>query len=167
MASVLCGSPHIYVAAPGEQDWCVPGWCGHAWGRQPDGWRHCWRHSLLRGFLGASTTQLRLSRADNPVLVDHTPLPTHLWRRWGNNAGRRWKGGRGPTASVNFVTAHDGFTMGDLVAYNEKHNEANGENNRWAAAGPGVRQACGASPVRRARFGSAALQTACSLLCWC
>jgi isoamylase len=34
-----------------------------------------------------------------------------------------------PTASVNFVTAHDGFTLNDLVSYNEKHNEANGENN--------------------------------------
>jgi isoamylase len=49
---------------------------------------------------------------------------------WGNNAGRRWKGGRGPTASVNFVTAHDGFTLADLVSYNEKHNETNGEGNR-------------------------------------
>ncbi len=37
---------------------------------------------------------------------------------------------RGPTASVNFVTCHDGFTLYDLVAYNEKHNEANGEDNR-------------------------------------
>ncbi len=37
---------------------------------------------------------------------------------------------RHPTASVNFVTAHDGFTLHDLVAYNEKHNEANGEDNR-------------------------------------
>jgi glycogen operon protein len=37
---------------------------------------------------------------------------------------------RRPTASVNFVTAHDGFTMADLVAYNDKHNEANGEDNR-------------------------------------
>ncbi len=36
---------------------------------------------------------------------------------------------RGPTASVNFFTAHDGFTLHDLVSYNEKHNEANGENN--------------------------------------
>jgi isoamylase len=36
---------------------------------------------------------------------------------------------RRPFASVNFVTAHDGFTLRDLVSYNEKHNEANGENN--------------------------------------
>jgi len=38
--------------------------------------------------------------------------------------------GRKPWASVNFVTAHDGFTLNDLVAYDNKHNEANGEDNR-------------------------------------
>jgi isoamylase len=38
--------------------------------------------------------------------------------------------GRSPHASVNFITAHDGFTLHDLVSYNEKHNEANGEGNR-------------------------------------
>jgi glycogen operon protein len=38
--------------------------------------------------------------------------------------------GRRPWASVNFITAHDGFTLHDLVSYNEKHNEANGEDNR-------------------------------------
>jgi len=38
--------------------------------------------------------------------------------------------GRRPYASINFVTAHDGFTLEDLVSYNEKHNEANGEDNR-------------------------------------
>jgi glycogen operon protein len=37
--------------------------------------------------------------------------------------------GRRPFASINFVTAHDGFTLRDLVSYNEKHNEANGEDN--------------------------------------
>jgi glycogen operon protein len=38
--------------------------------------------------------------------------------------------GRGPLASINFVTAHDGFTLRDLVSYSEKHNESNGEKNR-------------------------------------
>jgi isoamylase len=38
--------------------------------------------------------------------------------------------GRRPSASVNFITVHDGFTLTDLVSYNGKHNEANGENNR-------------------------------------
>jgi glycogen operon protein len=43
------------------------------------------------------------------------------------------RSGRRPYASVNFVTAHDGFTLQDLVSYNEKHNEANGEGNRDGA----------------------------------
>ncbi len=38
--------------------------------------------------------------------------------------------GKGPTASINFITAHDGFTLQDLVSYNDKHNQANGEENR-------------------------------------
>ncbi|MCX8087576.1 MAG: glycogen debranching protein GlgX [Rhodocyclaceae bacterium] len=38
--------------------------------------------------------------------------------------------GRRPYASINYITAHDGFTLEDLVSYNEKHNEANGEDNR-------------------------------------
>ncbi|SIT86667.1 glycogen debranching protein GlgX [Pontibaca methylaminivorans] len=40
------------------------------------------------------------------------------------------KAGRRPWASVNFITAHDGFTLADLVSYNDKHNEDNGENNQ-------------------------------------
>ena len=41
--------------------------------------------------------------------------------------------GRKPSASINFVTAHDGFTLHDLVSYNDKHNDANGEENRDGA----------------------------------
>ena len=40
------------------------------------------------------------------------------------------RNGRKPTASINFVAAHDGFTLRDTVSYNERHNEANLENNR-------------------------------------
>jgi glycogen operon protein len=40
------------------------------------------------------------------------------------------RSGRKPSASINFVTCHDGFTLKDLVSYNHKHNEANGEDNR-------------------------------------
>ena len=43
-----------------------------------------------------------------------------------------WQG-RAPATSINFITAHDGFTLADLVSYNEKHNEANGENNNDGA----------------------------------
>jgi isoamylase len=63
-----------------------------------------------------------------------------FWRRSGNLGAfaSRFTGssdlyqrdGREPFASINFGTAHDGFTLRDLVSYNEKHNEANGEGNR-------------------------------------
>ena len=82
-------------------------------------------------------------------------FPT-LWAEWNgkyrDTVRRYWKGDGGqlaefgyrltgssdlyqrdsrhPTASVNFITAHDGFTLRDLVSFNEKHNEANGEENR-------------------------------------
>ena len=67
-----------------------------------------------------------------------------FWRGLGANAaeiGYRLTGssdlyagnGRAPFASVNFIVAHDGFSLADLVAYNDKHNEANGEDNRDGA----------------------------------
>jgi glycogen operon protein len=49
--------------------------------------------------------------------------------RFGGSADLYERDGRRPFASINFVTAHDGFTLHDLVSYNEKHNEANGESN--------------------------------------
>jgi glycogen operon protein len=51
------------------------------------------------------------------------------YRLTGSSDLYEW-GGRRPSASINFVTAHDGFTLADLVAYNDKHNEANGDENR-------------------------------------
>jgi glycogen operon protein len=51
-------------------------------------------------------------------------------RRFTGSADLYEASGRKPHASINFITAHDGFTLQDLVSYNEKHNEANGENNR-------------------------------------
>ena len=57
--------------------------------------------------------------------------------------------GRLPKASINFVTCHDGFTLEDLVSYNEKHNEANGEDNR-DGADDNISWNCGVEgPTRR------------------
>ncbi len=82
-----------------------------------------------------------------------------LWTEWNgkyrDNVRRFWKGdgstvsefatrlsgssdlyaysGRSPYASINFITCHDGFTLQDLVGYNDKHNEANGEDNKDGA----------------------------------
>ena len=56
-------------------------------------------------------------------------LPEFASRLMGSSDLYQMNGCR-PVASVNFITAHDGFTMNDLVSYNEKHNDANGEGNR-------------------------------------
>jgi glycogen operon protein len=56
--------------------------------------------------------------------------PARLAGRLAGSADVFAASGRSPLASVNFVTAHDGFTLADLVAYEDKHNEANGEHNR-------------------------------------
>ena len=55
-------------------------------------------------------------------------LPTRL--AGSSDLYRDRSAGRRPTASINAVTTHDGFTLADLVAYNERHNDANGENNQ-------------------------------------
>ncbi len=85
--------------------------------------------------------------------VGRFPAPWAEWNgKYRDNVRKFWKGdagqagefasrimgsmdlyrhnGRRPFHSINFVTAHDGFTLHDLVSYNEKHNEANGEGNR-------------------------------------
>lgn len=72
------------------------------------------------------------------------PVRAELATRLGGSQDRFPE--RGPTASVNFVTCHDGFTLADLVSYEHKHNEANGEANRdgtdnnlsrnWGIEGP-------------------------------
>ncbi|HEX4999654.1 MAG TPA: glycogen debranching protein GlgX [Terriglobia bacterium] len=55
---------------------------------------------------------------------------SELATRLGGSSDLYQLSGRRPHGSVNFVTSHDGFTLHDLVSYNRKHNEANGENNR-------------------------------------
>lgn len=59
---------------------------------------------------------------------DEGKLP-ELAARFSGSADLFDRRGRKPWASVNFITAHDGFNLNDLVSYNDKHNEANGENN--------------------------------------
>ena len=60
---------------------------------------------------------------------DHGLLPEIATRLAGSSDLYSWSG-RQPHSSINFITSHDGFTLADLVAYNTKHNEANGEDNR-------------------------------------
>jgi isoamylase len=91
---------------------CGPG--GYQVGEFPPGWAE-WNdrfrdnvRAFWKGDVGAAALSTRL--VASPDLFDRL--------------------GRKPSACVNFITAHDGFTLNDLVTYNEKHNEANGEDNR-------------------------------------
>jgi glycogen operon protein len=65
----------------------------------------------------------RFWRGDEGVLPE-------LATRLGGSSDLYGTSGRQPHASINFITSHDGFTLVDLVSYNEKHNQANGEDNR-------------------------------------
>jgi glycogen operon protein len=60
----------------------------------------------------------------------HGENPGELMARFTGSADLYASHGHRPRASINFVTAHDGFTLRDLVSYNQKHNQANGEENR-------------------------------------
>jgi pullulanase/glycogen debranching enzyme len=91
---------------------CGPG--GYQVGGFPPGWAE-WNdkfrdavRDFWRGEAAASALALRLTASGDCF----------------NHRGRK------PWSSVNFITAHDGFTLNDLVSYNDKHNEANGEDNR-------------------------------------
>ena len=91
---------------------CGPG--GYQPGNFPPGWAE-WNDSFR-------DTVRAFWRGDEGQAAD-------LAARLAGSAERYNRRGRRPWASVNFITAHDGFTLHDLVSYNDKHNEANGEDN--------------------------------------
>ncbi len=83
---------------------CFPSW--HRWSEWNGRYRDCVRRFIKGDFRAAPELLQRI--AGSPDLY----------------------AGRGPASSINFITCHDGFTLRDLVSYNGKHNEANGEGNR-------------------------------------
>jgi glycogen operon protein len=88
---------------------------GYQVGAFPAGWSE-WNDQYRR-------TMRRYWRGEGGLLGD-------VGRRMTASADLFDRRGRAPYASINHVTVHDGFTLADLVSYNEKHNEANGEDNR-------------------------------------
>ncbi|HXF78173.1 MAG TPA: glycogen debranching protein GlgX [Usitatibacter sp.] len=103
-------SPKLLIAEP----WDL-GETGYQVGHFPPGWAE-WNDQYR-------DTMRAYWKGDGGLIGDFAGRLTGSHDLFGHND-------RGPTASVNFVTAHDGFTLNDLVSYNEKHNEANGEENR-------------------------------------
>ncbi|MGO2932520.1 glycogen debranching protein GlgX [Microbacterium sp.] len=107
------------------EPWDV-GMGGWQTGSFPDGW-HEWNdryRDRVRNFWLSDIDYAR--RASAPVGIGG--FATRL-----AGSSNTFSKERGPLASVNFVTAHDGFTLHDLVTYDVKHNEANGEDNRDGA----------------------------------
>jgi glycogen operon protein len=96
------------------EPWDV-GYGGYQVGNFPPGWAE-WNDRFR-------DTVRRFWRGDSSVIGE-------LASRLTGSADLFQNRGRRPWASVNFITAHDGFTLQDLVSYERKHNEANGENNR-------------------------------------
>src|SRR5580704_17189569 len=108
-----CQDPVLNTVKLIAEPWdCGPG--GYQVGAFPPGWSE-WNdkfrdvvRDFWRGEAAASALTERLCASGD----------------WFNHQGRR------PSACINFVTAHDGFTLNDIVTYNEKHNEANGEDSK-------------------------------------
>jgi glycogen operon protein len=91
------------------------GWGGYQVGHFPFGW-HEWNdryRDCMRGYW----------KGDGGVVGEFAS-------RFTGSSDLYAAAGKRPQASINFITAHDGFTLHDLVSYNTKHNEANGEDNR-------------------------------------
>ncbi|GMH35686.1 hypothetical protein BSKO_03554 [Bryopsis sp. KO-2023] len=83
--------------------------------------------NFIKGTDGAWAGDFASAFCGSPNVYQSADGEESTW--WKQNDGGKWCGGRGPMHSVNFVTAHDGFTLADLVTYNERRNTANGENN--------------------------------------
>jgi glycogen operon protein len=112
-----CQDPLLETVKLIAEPWdCGPG--GYQVGCFPPGWAE-WNDQFrdtVRGFWKGDVAAARMA----PRLCASTD---HFNRR-----------GRKPSDCVNFVTAHDGFTLNDLVTFNDKHNEANGEDNKDGAS---------------------------------
>jgi glycogen operon protein len=91
------------------------GWGGYQVGNFPPGWAE-WNDRYRDGMRA-------YWKGDGGLIGEFAQRLTGSSDLYGRS-------GKKPSASINFITAHDGFTLHDLVAYNGKHNEANGENNR-------------------------------------
>ena len=109
----LRGDPSLAYAKLIAEPWDV-GWGGYQLGRFPAGWAE-WNdryRDAVRAFW----------RGDGGKIGEFA-------QRFTGSSDLFRHNGRKPTASINFATAHDGFTLCDLVSYAERHNEANLENN--------------------------------------
>lgn len=107
------------------------------WDLGPNGWRTGQFPSPMADWNDRYRDALRTFWLADAAKLAHNQVPHSLADLGNRISGSadlfsfgQIPGGRGPLASINFITAHDGFTLADLVSYNHKHNEANLEENR-------------------------------------
>ncbi|MEO6941687.1 MAG: glycogen debranching protein GlgX [Terrimesophilobacter sp.] len=123
LLSAILSDPALAGVKMIAEPWDVgPG--GWQTGNFPNGWLE-WNDGYRDRVRDFWLTDIASARAHGSAPIGIGPYATKL-----SGSSNEFSAERGPTASVNFVTAHDGFTLCDLTAYNDKHNLGNGEDNR-------------------------------------
>ena len=123
LLTAIVGDPQLAGVKMIAEPWDV-GPDGWQTGRFPNGWLE-WNDGYRDRVREFWLTDIAEARAHGAAPIGIGPFSSRL-----SGSSNVFSVERGPIASVNFVTAHDGFTVCDLTAYNEKHNLGNGENNR-------------------------------------
>ncbi|HOY83120.1 MAG TPA: glycogen debranching protein GlgX [Rhodoglobus sp.] len=119
----ILDDPQLESVTMIAEPWDV-GMGGWQVGKFPDGWSE-WNDGYRDRMRDFWLTDIGAARANGSAPNGIGSLARRL-----AGSAHVFSQERGPMASLNFVTAHDGFTMADLTAYNSKHNLGNGENNR-------------------------------------
>ncbi len=119
----ILDDPQLESVTMIAEPWDV-GMGGWQVGKFPDGWTE-WNDGFRDRMRDFWLTDIGAARANGSAPNGIGSLARRL-----AGSAHVFSQERGPMASLNFVTAHDGFTMADLTAYNSKHNLGNGENNR-------------------------------------
>lgn len=123
LLSAILDDPQLQGVKMIAEPWDV-GMGGWQVGNFPDGWSE-WNDGYRDRMRDFWLTDIGASRANGTAPNGIGSLARRL-----AGSAHVFSQERGPLASINFITAHDGFTMADLTAYNQKHNLGNGENNR-------------------------------------
>ena len=123
LLTAIVSDPQLAGVKLIAEPWDV-GMGGWQVGNFPDGWSE-WNDGYRDRMRNFWLTDTAVERADGQAAQGIGGMARRL-----AGSAQVFSAARGPLASVNFITAHDGFTLADLTSYNQKHNQPNGENNR-------------------------------------
>ena len=123
LLTAIVSDPELAGVKLIAEPWDV-GMGGWQVGNFPDGWSE-WNDGYRDRMRNFWLTDMAVERADGQAAQGIGGMARRL-----AGSAHVFSDARGALASVNFITAHDGFTLADLTSYNQKHNQPNGENNR-------------------------------------